>query len=979
MPKVSVLQTVIHPKPQSPPESGSPFHVDSAKLEEEVWGNDPDEMDAMLGVLVENVPVALAMFDLKLRYLLANRQWITDFGLQDELPLVGRSQFEVFPNLHPGWRSVYDRALQGHVVRSENDVTEGPDGLPMIFRWEVRPWRKGTEAKVGGVMVTCEKFSLAGMPEAVSAVPAEGEAATEAAPAPAPVAPPVSVPVQAETHFVDCDLPMLLADADGVILKGNDPAHRLFLSRGLQEGVTQFWDVFGNDQTSARLRGETLGLIARTLEGKGKASTSIKVRIPGGAPERFMLWALSRAEPRENVPQVLMVGLMGEDPPVAAAPVMPVHTNTSALETTFQLEKRHLEDQIATATNELKLLRDMEQAFKRRELRQREVLDTMPCGLIVLDERGRPTFHNAHVRDLFGQELKPGDAVEDWLMHACLNEGHREEVSRIWRESVWRRQLTKVVSLSTADGLLKDFEFRPAPLPNNGLLLTVHDVTDTCRLEEMLRSTEAKFRTLLHESPGAMVLTDPTGSIFEVNPAAERLLGHPKAELRRTSIDDWLTAESVHARRAELQRLVRGTQAHASLPITVRTGRDHEEQAATLKLAAIYDAEGKLHSTAHFLELPKAEPVAAAAPVAAGLFDSAPAAVMPAGQPVPEVRAPGWVRLLQASSQGKIGQWTEEAEALFGWTADEARQRWLHQLFSPSDATGFYAELQTRLDDADDNLEAAWYGKEGRRGNHRFQVRWADDGDHVDLNVWDENATIVAPQEKAAAAVSSAVTVSPQTGAWWPEADMDRERLMLTETHHRITNHLQLISSLLNLQSNAVEDETARQALRSSQNRVRAIAVLHQHLYALAMGQAGSLEEFTTGLVEHLRQCFGVAESRVAVRLELQDTRIHDEWVMPIALILNEAISNAFKHAFPDERSGLLEIRLSVNDQTGHLTVQDNGIGLAPGFDAGQSLGLGLKVIGVFAEQMRGQVSLKNMEDIGLRFSLHFPIACVDN
>jgi PAS domain S-box-containing protein len=338
--------------------------------------------------------------------------------------------------------------------------------------------------------------------------------------------------------------------------------------------------------------------------------------------------------------------------------------------------------------------------------------------------------------------------------------------------------------------------------------------------------------------------------------------------------------------------------------------------------------------------------------------------------------APGWKPLLQASSQGRIVQWNDAATELFGWTSTEACQRWLHQLFRPSDATGFYTELQSRLDHASDSLESPCYGKDGRRGTHRFQVRWAEDGDHVDLAVWDEHAS---PLAAAPAAAPAMVSVSPQTGPWWPQADMDRERLMLTETHHRITNHLQLISSLLNLQSNAVEDESARQALRSSQNRVRAIAVLHQHLYSLAMGQAGSLQEFVSGLVEHLRQCFGVTEQQVKVNLDLQDARIRDEWVMPVALILNEAISNAFKHAFPAARSGLIEIQLTLGEQDGHLIVRDNGVGLPPGFDAAQSLGLGLKVIGVFAEQMRGRISLKNIEDIGLLFDLHFPIACVDN
>jgi len=89
-------------------------------------------MELILGVLVENAPVAMAMFDKNMRYVLANRSWMEEFGLTGMPLLIGRSQYEVFPGLHPGWRQVYDRALQGHVVRSEHDALSGPNGTRII-------------------------------------------------------------------------------------------------------------------------------------------------------------------------------------------------------------------------------------------------------------------------------------------------------------------------------------------------------------------------------------------------------------------------------------------------------------------------------------------------------------------------------------------------------------------------------------------------------------------------------------------------------------------------------------------------------------------------------------------------------------------------------------------------------------------------------------------------------------------------------
>ncbi|MFZ4767333.1 MAG: PAS domain-containing protein, partial [Roseimicrobium sp.] len=106
-------------------------------------------------ILLENAPIAMAMFDTQMRYLLANRRWLEDFKLT-QTEVTGRSQYDLFPSLHPGWRHVYERALSGQLVRSDRDaITQ--DGRPIVYRWEVRPWRHA-DATIGGVMISCERL-----------------------------------------------------------------------------------------------------------------------------------------------------------------------------------------------------------------------------------------------------------------------------------------------------------------------------------------------------------------------------------------------------------------------------------------------------------------------------------------------------------------------------------------------------------------------------------------------------------------------------------------------------------------------------------------------------------------------------------------------------------------------------------------------------------------------------------------------------
>jgi len=216
--------------------------------------------------------------------------------------------------------------------------------------------------------------------------------------------------------------------------------------------------------------------------------------------------------------------------------------------------------------------------------------------------------------------------------------------------------------------------------------------------------------------------------------------------------------------------------------------------------------------------------------------------------------------------------------------------------------------------------------------------------------------------------------VSPSSQRW-PVVDLEREKLLLTETHHRIKNHLQIISSLLNMQINGVSDQNAREALRSSQNRVRAIAALHQHLYQIALGRGDTFSDFTRDLVSHLRECYATTADQISVRLEIQEGPVQPEWLMPLALTLNEALSNAFEHAFLHGRQGQITATLGYVQSCGELTITDDGLGLPTGFNPSEAPGLGLKILAVFAEQMRGQLFVQGSPDVGTEVKLRFPLA----
>jgi PAS domain S-box-containing protein len=956
MPTPSILRTVVQAK--TPPSSGErepTLGTDETRTPPNTSGNEhhPD-------ILLENAPVALAMFDDQMRYLVANRMWVEEFGLQQVTPLVGRSQFEVFPSLHPGWKQVYERALQGHVVRSEHDALSGQKGESIVYRWEVRPWRRRTDASVGGLMVSCEKYPG---PTKADKAPLPSESKT------APVGAPLKPNESLSNGLFDSCIPILLLDVTGKIQKANVSALGPVLSKGVQEGVTYFWSAYGNGVDPLSLRDRSLAAIHRVATSKEPATEIVTISRSGAAesengeeaplPSRWLLTRPGGAPGN----QVFALALGNEE----KAMERPASSSQDS----------GLAEELHRARQETAILRDVEAAFAKRESRQRAVLDSLSCGLVVLNERGVPIHHNEHIAKLLGRGLQHGENVETWLLSACPTEDHKKSVSAVWSNDIWRRQLTRVLSLATADGLLKELEFRPVSLAGGGLLISIHDVTDTCRMEEQLRSNEAKFRTLLNETPIGVVLIDKNGAIFEANPPAERLLRRSKGELRRINSENWLTPESV-AKRREGLRVMRDEGRRSTVMDVNILRPDGSEQEASLRIALVPDAVGDVHTAIHFLQA--REPVGESSLPRSDAFPNKTETSDPNPTLIEAPKPPSILWLLQTDGSGRITHWSDDAVARFGFVSTEAQGGWLHGLFRPSDPTGFYADMQARIAVPEEAFEWTYYGKGGLKGSGRFFAKGAAEGGNS-IDLFEEKA---APVEKPNLPAPSAAPLTPGTHlirpvSQWPVADLDREKLLLSETHHRIKNHLQIISSMLNLQMNTLTDQPARDVLRSSQNRVRSIAALHQHLYQLVLDEGPDFAEFARGLAERLRECYDVSEEQVSLTLDISSGALDHEWMMPLALILNETLSNAFEYAFPEGRKGAIRVRLTLENGIGEFIVGDNGIGLPENFDSATASGLGLKILGVFAEQMRGELRLSGVPNGGTEFNLRFPMAHIDN
>jgi two-component sensor histidine kinase len=197
--------------------------------------------------------------------------------------------------------------------------------------------------------------------------------------------------------------------------------------------------------------------------------------------------------------------------------------------------------------------------------------------------------------------------------------------------------------------------------------------------------------------------------------------------------------------------------------------------------------------------------------------------------------------------------------------------------------------------------------------------------------------------------------------------------LLLKELHHRVKNNLQILSSLLSLQSQQLTDDTAIKAVKSSESRINAMALIHRKLYTVDQNRTVDIKEYITELIQYLVYSYGYHEKNFKLDLEIREISIDVDKAIPLGLILNELISNAFKHAYENQPNPRLMVNLAYpgSDHELSIRITDNGGGM-PAVDEKQRKTFGMKIVSTLIKELKGSLDVKS--DNGTTYDLHIPI-----
>jgi PAS domain S-box-containing protein len=204
-------------------------------------------------------------------------------------------------------------------------------------------------------------------------------------------------------------------------------------------------------------------------------------------------------------------------------------------------------------------------------------------------------------------------------------------------------------------------------------------------------------------------------------------------------------------------------------------------------------------------------------------------------------------------------------------------------------------------------------------------------------------------------------------------ATLTEREVLLQEVHHRVKNNLQVISSLINMQVRQLQDTPSRDALQECQTRVQAIALIHEKLYQSKDYARVPFSEYAKSLAANVFDATGASATDIVLDLAMEDLSLAVDKAIPCGLILNELITNAVKHAFPDARRGTIRVELrKAKDRGIVLAVGDDGIGMSATLDLRNSSSLGLSLVYTLVEQLEGRV--ETFHDRGTTFQVSFPM-----
>jgi len=596
--------------------------------------------------------------------------------------------------------------------------------------------------------------------------------------------------------------------------------------------------------------------------------------------------------------------------------------------------------------------------------RYQNLIENLPVGVLIINS-DKIDYANPHALKLLGiSENQVSKLIPVQFLHPSYNNEFDLLVNGIkagkqpgFIELKIRKVDTKaILDVETSGGLLDDGSIQllihdistrkqlvreqlRAQIAEETNLQLQREIIERSKAEKELRQAQEYARSIIDSSLDMIVATDINYNINEYNAAAEATFGYTREEVMGKPLSMLFSDEQ------EMTKVVERINDVGSLANEIiNRKKDGTFFISFLSASVIKNEKGEtigaMGVSRDITALKKAEEeLRLSEERHRAIYDQA------------------YIGIARIAKMGRFLLVNERLCDMLDYTADELYKKTFYEL-------GVQEEVEESLVDWDQLLS-------GRIKNFsREQTYVRKDGELLSANVTVSLVRDSNDNPNYFVAVFEDITERKEYERQL-EASIKEKEVLLKEVHHRVKNNMQVISSILNLQSSYIEDETALAILRESQDRIKSMSFVHESLYQSKTLSEVNFSEYVQNIARNLFHSYGRPEGGLSLDFDLEEVFLNLDTSIPCGLIINEVVSNSLKYAFQGREKGVIRIEFSkLADGKLKLIVSDNGIGLPDNFDIENAESLGLQLVTTLVTQVSGELKIDTSN--GTEFNIVF-------
>lgn len=460
------------------------------------------------------------------------------------------------------------------------------------------------------------------------------------------------------------------------------------------------------------------------------------------------------------------------------------------------------------------------------------------------------------------------------------------------------------------------------------------------RAEEALQKSERLYRLLAQNVTDVIWTMDMSLRFTYVSPSITRLTGHSVEDAIARSLEEVLTPASLKVAMRTFQEELAMENMEEKDLLRSRTlelelnCKDGSTFWTEVKMSFLREADGQavgiLGVAREIAERKKTEQ-----------------ALRESEEKFRSITASAQNAIIMMDNEGNISYWNEAARRIFGYTEQEAIGMELHILLGPEKYHDSYKKRFSRF-------KKTGAGPVVGKTLELSAVRKGGEEFPISLSV----SSVKMKGQWNAIGIARDIT-DRKLAEQKIRASLREKEVLLKEIHHRVKNNLNIIASLLSLQSAYTEDEKTLGMFKESYDRIKSMALIHERLYQSENLAKINFAEYLRSLVTDLFCSYGVNPDTIIRRITGDDVSLSIDAAIPCGLIVNELVSNCIKHAFPEGKKGEICVDIhSGDDNRFTLTVHDNGVGFPRDLDFRTTKSLGLQLVVTLTDQLRGTIGL---------------------